>query len=106
MMAVYSHVRRKALDEAAKALEPDARTAPEHPAPPGTDIRRQRVTSHVTSQLRRSRSNVIDFPKITGGPSRTRTCDLLVRRAKKGGTRGQRETAAPHFSACFRDLGQ
>jgi len=23
MMAVYSHVRRKALDEAAKALEPD-----------------------------------------------------------------------------------
>jgi hypothetical protein len=41
-----------------------------------------------------------------GGPSRTRTCDLLVRRATKGGNRGQRETAAPRFSACFRDLGQ
>src|SRR4029453_9262257 len=28
MMAVYSHVRRKALDEAAKALEPDTTTTP------------------------------------------------------------------------------
>jgi hypothetical protein len=29
-----------------------------------------------------------------------RTCDLLVRRAKKGGNLGQRETVAPRFSAC------
>ena len=72
MMAVYSHVRRKALDEAAKALEPDSRpTEPETPAPPRTHIRRQRVTSHVTSQLRPPRSNVIDFPKESGGPYET-----------------------------------
>jgi integrase len=46
MMTVYSHVRRKALDEAAKALEPDPRpTEPANPAPPRTDTRRQRVTS-------------------------------------------------------------
>ena len=32
-----------------------------------------------------------------GGPSRTRTCDLLVRRRSKGGNEGQRETAAPDF---------
>jgi hypothetical protein len=28
MMAVYSHVRRKALNEAAEALEPDGTTTP------------------------------------------------------------------------------
>ena len=74
MMAVYSHVRRKALDEAAKALEPESRpTEPETPAPPRTHIRRQRVTSHVTSHLRPSGSNVIDFPKESGGVDGTRT---------------------------------
>src|SRR6185295_5811981 len=38
MMGVYSHVRRKALDEAAQALEPDA-TSPVLPVPepPATD---------------------------------------------------------------------
>ena len=41
-----------------------------------------------------------------GAPSMTRTCDLLVRSGKKGVNRGQRETAAPHFSAGFSLLGQ
>ena len=78
MMALYSHVRRKALDEAALALEPDlARPSakPAHATTPG-----ERVTSHVTSNHDPSRSNVIGFARKSGGPSRTRTCDLLVRR--------------------------
>ena len=80
MMAVYSHVRRKALDEAATALEPDAASAlPPTPAPPQHTVRRRRVMSHVTSQQRPSRRNVIDFPKESGAPCKTRTCDLLVR---------------------------
>jgi len=56
MMAVYSHVRRQALDEAAKALEPDARPQePETPAPSRTETRRQRFMSHVTSRRRPQR---------------------------------------------------
>jgi hypothetical protein len=41
-----------------------------------------------------------------GGPSRTRTCDLLVRSVLKGDYRGQRDTAAPPVSACFSHSGQ
>jgi integrase len=76
MMAVYSHVRRKALDEAAKALEPDVAPTPE-PADPLT--KNEWVTSHVTRDHVTRRNKVIRFPKESGGPSRTRTCDLLVR---------------------------
>ena len=80
MMAIYSHVRRKALDEAAKALEPDMTSA----VPPTSDrpesrVRVEGVMSHVTSQLPPRRSNVADFPKESGAPCKTRTCDLLVR---------------------------
>jgi len=97
MMAVYSHVRRKALDEAAKALEPET-TAVVPPIPkPSKTARREGVTSHVTSQQPPPRSNVIDFPKEVGAPCMTRTCDLLVRsqtlyptelRARKGWVSG------------------
>jgi Phage integrase family len=80
MMAVYSHVRRKALDEAATALEPDAAPGPVPPSATPPPTRYRRVMSHVTSQQGPPRSNVIDFPKDFGAPSTTRTCDLLVRR--------------------------
>jgi hypothetical protein len=80
MMAVYSHVRRKALDEAAQALEPETQApVPPTPETPET-VSRGGVTSHVTSQQPPPRSNVIDFPKEIGAPCMTRTCDLLVRR--------------------------
>jgi integrase len=80
MMSVYSHVRRKALDEAAKALEPETTsTVPRTPAPSEIAVRRRRVTSHVTSQQPPSRGHLIDFPKENGAPCKTRTCDLLVR---------------------------
>jgi hypothetical protein len=94
MMAVYSHVRRKALDEAAKALEPESgalaptTSEPSDPTlsdaagPTATahDSENSRVMSHVTSQQAPSHHNVVEFPKISGAPCRTRTCDLLVRR--------------------------
>jgi hypothetical protein len=80
MMAVYSHVRRKALEEAAKALEPETKRAiasiPESPMTANQD---EGVTSQVTSQSTPRRNNVIEFPKESGAPCRTRTCDLLVR---------------------------
>jgi integrase len=64
MMAVYSHVRRKALNEAAQALEPDATATPLTPDPPAESaVEVSRVMSHVTSQQGASRRNVIRFPK-------------------------------------------
>jgi integrase len=80
MMAVYSHVRRKALDEAASALEPDVTSNATPPTQPPRPKRSRRVMSHVTSQRGSPRQNVINFPKEFGAPSTTRTCDLLVRR--------------------------
>ena len=50
MMAVYSHVRRKALDEAASALEPEAASSPVPPSTPPRPTRSRGVMSHVTSQ--------------------------------------------------------
>ena len=41
-----------------------------------------------------------------GAPSMIRTCDLLVRRAKKGDYMGQQKTAAPVFSRVFANLSQ
>jgi hypothetical protein len=79
MMAVYSHVRRKALDEAASALEPEAAADTVPPVSPPRAKRSRRVMSHVTSQQGSARGNVIDFPEDFGAPSTTRTCDLLVR---------------------------
>jgi integrase len=79
MMAVYSHVRRKALDEAAKALEPDTTTTPANSELEKTADQDRRVASHVTSQQPPRRDNVIEFPKESGAPCTTRTCDLLVR---------------------------
>jgi hypothetical protein len=64
MMAVYSHVRRKALDEAAKALEPDAVALPPAPDPVAENaMANSGVMSHVTSQEESSRRNVIEFPR-------------------------------------------
>jgi integrase-like protein len=82
MMAIYSHVRRKALDEAAKALEPNAAPqVPPTPDPigPTTTQPDEGVTSHVTSHEPAARSNVLELVKKSGAPCRTRTCDLLVR---------------------------
>jgi Phage integrase family len=53
MMAVYSHVRRKALDEAATALEPDAAPGPVPPSATPPPTRYREVMSHVTSQQAR-----------------------------------------------------
>jgi len=52
MMAVYSHVRRKALDEAAKALEPDAAlpAVPPTPDPSGAMQDWGYVTCDVTTR--------------------------------------------------------
>ena len=75
MMAVYSHVRRKALDEAAQALEPDY--VPKQPSQ--SAVRETAVTSHVTQKFDPAENKVIRFVPKSGGPSRTRTCDLLVR---------------------------
>ena len=77
MMAVYSHVRRKALDEAASALEPARPSMP--PGPANITASTRAVTSHVTSQRRRPRRDAREISRKSGGPSRTRTCDLLVR---------------------------
>jgi hypothetical protein len=60
MMAVYSHVRRKALDEAASALEPEAAADTVPPVSPPRAKRSRRVMSHVTSQQGSARGNVID----------------------------------------------
>ena len=87
MMAVYSHVRRKALDEAAKALEPDA-VATESPRPEPIDAAplmaaesdgvEPRVTSHVTSQRAVRRGKVLDFPQDFGSSGWTRTSNPPV----------------------------
>jgi hypothetical protein len=42
----------------------------------------------------------------SGAPCRTRTCDLLVRSERKGGNRGQRDTAAPCFLRKPHNSGQ
>jgi len=79
MMAVYSHVRRKALDEAAKALEPDAVALPSEPeAVAEKAIEDSGVMSHVTSQPVSSRCNVIEFPKKIGSSGWTRTSNPPV----------------------------
>ncbi len=78
MMAVYSHVRRKALDEAAQALEPS------RPGGMRSRARARRVTSHVTSQPGLSPNRAVDFLRKSGAPCKTRTCDLLVRSSDAG----------------------
>ena len=74
MMAVYSHVRRKALDEAAKALEPDAVSVQPDPEP-AVDVAQadSGVTSHVTSHAPSERRNVIEFPRKSGSSGWART---------------------------------
>ena len=56
MMAVYSHVRRKALDEAAKALEPEQVTtgkpAPEPPAKSDAALRSAMECDAAESRVR------------------------------------------------------
>jgi hypothetical protein len=63
------------------------------------DIRPALAMSEPAARRRQDR-------RRCGAPCKTRTCDLLVRRAKKGVNRGQRETAAPRFSACLAHFGQ
>jgi len=75
MMAIYSHVRRKALNEAAAALEPEAVPSP---APTESAPCAEGVTSHVTSQSSSSRRNVIEFPKGSGSSGWTRTSNPPV----------------------------
>ena len=88
MMAVYSHVRRKALDEAAKALEPEAAATTHRPTSDPSAAVRQLATnddrrdwgvmSHVTSQHVSSRHKVIEFPKKSGSSGWTRTSNPPV----------------------------
>jgi hypothetical protein len=75
MMAVYSHVRRKALNQAAEALEPDAVPSQETD---DTAKSADRVTSHVTSQFAPARNKVIEFPKGIGSSGWTRTSNPPV----------------------------
>ena len=77
MMAVYSHVRRKALDEAAKALEPDA-TGRRQEVTTEAPVHDQRVTSQVTSQPTSARRNVIEFPRNSGSSGWARTSNPPV----------------------------
>src|SRR5436190_23580006 len=80
---VFSHVRRKALDQAALALEPEATaTVPPRPTRPEQTTRPRRVTSHVTSRQAKLPGKVLKFSEESGAPCTTRTCDLLVRRRK------------------------
>ena len=75
MMAIYRHVRRKALDDAAHALEPDGVTDVDIAG--GHGIGAGYVTcDFITASSVEQRAR---FSKKTSGPSRTRTCDLLVR---------------------------
>ena len=75
MMAIYSHVRRRALDEAAQALEPDATEAlsPTPEVPTEVPVHDRRVTSHVTSQPTSARGNVVGMrrPSRPSGTPRT-----------------------------------
>ena len=75
MMAVYSHVRRKALNEAAQALEPDAMPTQ---TPSGPEEHIEGVTSHVTSQSAPTRSKVLEFPRKFGSSGWTRTSNPPV----------------------------
>ena len=59
-MAIYSHVRRKALNEAAAALEPEAAPSPLSNEPATSA---EGVTSYVTSQSAPTRRNVLEFPR-------------------------------------------
>jgi hypothetical protein len=80
MMAVYSHVRRKALDEAAKALDPDATSvsSPTPGVPSKAPVQNPRVTSHVTSQSTPARRRVIEFTRKSGSSGWTRTSNPPV----------------------------
>jgi hypothetical protein len=73
MMAVYSHVRGKALDDAAKALESGAPVAPPTQETATTGERDPRVTSHVTSQQPPRRTNLIEFLRKVARPARLRS---------------------------------
>jgi hypothetical protein len=85
MMAIYSHVRGRHSMTRRRPSSP-RRPLPCHPFPdrPERPVEDEGVTSHVTSQLPPARSNVVDFPKESGAPCKTRTCDLLVRSRIRG----------------------
>jgi integrase len=61
MMKTYSHVRRKALDAAAAALEPVV-TAEKAVEEPGEEVSAEEVTSQVTSQSDDVTERTVDFP--------------------------------------------
>jgi integrase len=77
MMAVYSHVRRKALNEAAAALNPESQPIPSNDNQP-PDGREAPVTSHVTSQAPALRGNVIEFARKVGSSGWIRTSNPPV----------------------------
>ena len=81
LMAVYSHVQRKALNEAAQALEPDP--MPSHTLKSAPEERAERVTSHVTSHAAPTRSKVINFPRKFGSSGWTRTSHPPVNRMQQ-----------------------
>ena len=82
MMTTYSHVRRKALDEAAAVLEPVVVVNPPETGPgeqSGCDVPGA-VTSQVTSQSADVTEETVDFPKEIGSSGWIRTSNPPVNR--------------------------
>jgi hypothetical protein len=77
-MAVYSHVRRKALIEAAQALEPDKPDTMSSAVANQSEASAEEVTSQTTSQSAPTRTNVLEFPKKVGSSGWTRTSNPPV----------------------------
>ena len=80
MMAIYSHVRRKAVEEAATALEPSAPGGAPTPHASTTIAgpRGRRVTSHVTSQRAARRGKLLDLSRKSGSSGWTQTINPPV----------------------------
>jgi integrase len=80
MMRTYSHIRRKALDEAAAALEPSfTLTFPPHKAKkPATHERCDRLMSQFTSQWDDLKSEIRENLRKSGSSGWTRTSNPPV----------------------------
>jgi hypothetical protein len=79
MMKTYSHIRRKALDGAAAALEPVEIERPlVGDAPEPSSLDDDAVTSQPTSQPTPIPQEVIEFPKEFGSSGWTRTSNPPV----------------------------
>jgi len=82
MMRTYSHIRRKALDEAAAALEPTFKLVfPRHkPKQPTSHERCDRLMSQFTSQWDDLKKEIRENAKGVGSSGWTRTSNPPVNR--------------------------